>query len=112
MNGLGIFGHLTLDYMNPVYGEDHGSPVLTWPDKWQQVAGCDMQSPQTGSNTDNRLGTEYQYTLYMPFNSPLQDNARVRYMGQELQIVGAVQHVDDPLGLIPYDMALVKEWNG
>lgn len=112
MNGLGIFGHLTLDYMNPVYGEDHGSPVLTWPDEWQQVAGCDMQSPQTGSNTDNRLGTEYQYTLYMPFNSPLQDNARVRYMGQELQIVGAVQHVDDPLGLIPYDMALVEEWNG
>jgi hypothetical protein len=112
MSRLGIFGATTIEYRNPTYETDHGSRVLAWPDTWSTLDGCDVQDPATQTDTQHRQGMKVQYTLYMSADTPVKDNARVRYLGQELQVDGMVQRITDPLGLLAYAKATLKAWEG
>jgi hypothetical protein len=112
MNDLGLFGATSIDYLNPASTTDHGATTMTWTGEWQTLDGCDLQEPATATASDNREGTLSQYTLYLPYDAPILDNARVRYLGQELQVDGMILRVSDPLGLLPYAKATLTAWRG
>jgi hypothetical protein len=77
------------------------------------ISGCSMQPAGTSLSQDGRIqGITDGYTCYMPPGSDVIAGDRIRFNGQDYQVIGEPRAWTSPTGRVSSLQAQLERWSG
>lgn len=104
----------TVTRIRPGQIDRRGSIEPDWSNATEkEITGCSVQPGGTSLSQDGRvLAISDGYTCYMPPGSDVIAGDKIRYNGQEFQIIGEPRPWASPTGRVSSLQAQLQRWSG
>lgn len=104
----------TVTRIRPGQRESRGSIIPDWSDVDElNITGCSVQPAQTTLNQDGRvLGLTEGYTVYFPPGADVKAGDKLRWAGNDYQIIGEPRQWNSPTGRVSSLQAAIERWAG
>ena len=96
----------------PVWVDDRGAQVETYPGPGVAVSGCSVQPGAATTDLQMRDNAQILWTAFLPPAEPVTRHARVTWQGEHYQIDGAPQVWKSPLGSLDHIVLPLVRWEG
>ena len=96
----------------PVWVDERGSKVATYPGPGAFVEGCDVQPGASANDQALRDNITIRKTVFLPPGTPITRHARVSHGGADYAIEGEPQVWQSPFGTVSHVMLLLIDWSG
>lgn len=107
---LPSFAQHTVQVLTAQETGDHGRAVEDWSlePTSRTVTGCSFQPAVGQSDDENRTGSQLTAALFMPSGDPITARNRVRFGGDDYEIVGEPERWD----YVDHVLVRLERWEG
>lgn len=96
----------------PVWVDERGAKVATYPASGVVVEGCDVQPGNATQDLNLRDNIIVRKTVYLPPGTPITRHARITHDGVNYAIEGEPMVWSSPFGTVSHVAVLLVDWEG
>ena len=104
----------TVTRIRPGTIERRGSQESDWANpSTLDIPGCSVQPEVTALSQDGRvLGVDDAYTCFFPPDSDVAAGDKIRYNGEDYEVIGKPRKWSSPTGRVSNLQARIERWSG
>jgi hypothetical protein len=109
------FARDTVTRLRPVLINDgHGNTVPDWSQPPDELAipGCSVQPAATSEVLTSRDTIQDQWSVFTPRDADVLPTDRLRWIGQDYEVIGQPARWDSPTGALSHQQFLIQRWEG
>lgn len=110
---LPSFAMQTVTILTAATVADHGAQVADWSTPTETVESGWLLQPLTSTEVmENRNAVQAQWRGHGPADSSVTATSRVRFNGQDFEVVGEPLRWPSPTGALAHTEVLLSRWEG